>query len=99
MRTLVVAMSLISIFGFAARASQTDAPKVCVIKVSGMSCGACAKTVEKEAKRIDGVKAVKVGQPNGQAEITYDPTRTSPEAIAKRISDKTSFKAEPPKKQ
>src|SRR5260370_1182035 len=78
MRTLVVAISLMAIFGLGAGAQQTDAPKVCVLKVSGMSCSACAKTVEKEAKKINGVKSAKVSQPNGQAEITYDPAKTSP---------------------
>ena len=99
MRTLIVAMSLVAAFGLVARAQQTDATKVCLLKVSGMACSSCAKTVEKEAKKIDGVKSAKVSQPNGQAEITYDPAKTSPEAIAKRISKKTSFKAEAPKKQ
>ncbi len=98
MRTLVVAISLMAIFGLGAGAQQTDAPKVCVLKVSGMSCSACAKTVEKEAKKINGVKSAKVSQPNGQAEITYDPAKTSPEAIAKRITDKSGFKAEAPKR-
>src|SRR5258708_31779173 len=98
MRTLVVAISLMAIFGLGAGAQQTDAPKVCVLKVSGMSCSACAKTVEKEAKKINGVKSAKVSQPNGQAEITYDPAKTSPEAIAKRITDKSGFNAEAPKR-
>ena len=37
------------------------------------------------------------GQPKGEPEIIYDPARTSPEVIAKRISDKTGFTGEPPK--
>jgi hypothetical protein len=50
------------------------------------------------SEEIDGVNAAKVSQPKGEAEITYDPAKTFPEAIAKRISDKTRFKAEAPKK-
>ena len=95
MRILAAAIGIFSVIGLSVSAQQaTDRPVV--LKVSGMSCGACAKTVEKEAKRIDGVKVVKVSQPKGEAEITYDPAKTSPEAIAKRISDKTGFKAKPP---
>src|SRR5260370_1991937 len=99
MRMLSAALSIVGICGVGARAQQADAPKVCVLKVSGMSCGACAKTVAKEAKKIDGVKSAKVSQPKGQAEITYDPAKTSPEAIAKWITDKSGFKTEPSKKQ
>lgn len=97
MRTFAAAITLTTIFAFSAAAQQTS-DKPVVLKVSGMSCGVCAKTVEKEAKKIDGVKAAKVSQPKGEAEITYDPAKTSPEAIAKRISDKTAFKAEAPEK-
>ena len=93
MRTLMAAVALVGILGLTASAQQaTDKPVV--LKVSGMLCGACAKTVEKEAKKIDGVKAAKVSQPKGEAEITYDPAKTSPEAIVKTITKKTGFKAE-----
>jgi len=64
--------------------------------VKGMHCGACAAAVEKAAKRIDGVIAAKANQPKGTAEITFDPAKTSPEAIAKAISEQTAFKAERP---
>ena len=73
--------------------------EVCILKVSGMFCGACAKTVEKTAKKIDGVKSAKVSQPKGTAEITYDPAKTSPEAIAKAITEKTPFTSEVPQKR
>ena len=79
MRTLTAAI-IVSFMGLSAGAQTTDKPVV--LKVSGMSCGVCAKTVEKEARKIDGVKAAKVSQPKGEAEITYDPAKTSPEAIA-----------------
>jgi len=63
-----------------------------------MVCGACAKTVEKAAKKIAGVKSVTANQPKGVAEITYDPGKTSPEAIAKAITERTPFRAEGEKK-
>lgn len=100
MRTLVVIMGLLSILGYGASAQTTDKPQteqVCLLKVSGMHCGACAARVAKTAKRIEGVTAAKVSQPKGTAEITYDPAKTTPDAIAKIITDKTGFTAEAPK--
>ncbi|MBA2354285.1 MAG: hypothetical protein H0V80_06410 [Acidobacteria bacterium] len=42
---------------------------------------------------------VKVSQPTGRADITFDPGKTSIEAIMKAINHKTPFTAElPPKK-
>ena len=101
MRRVLGVMGLMGIFGIGASANQTpDTAKtgqVCVLKVSGMICGTCAATVEKTVKKIDGVKRAKVSQPKGTAEITYDPAKTTPEAIAKIINEKTNFKAEVPK--
>ncbi|CAN5573478.1 hypothetical protein BH23ACI1_BH23ACI1_26940 [soil metagenome] len=100
MRKALIIMGLLSVLGFgASTAAQKEPPasgKVATLKVSGMSCGVCAARVEKAAKQIDGVKAAKVDQPKGIAEITYDPDKTSPAAIAKEISKKTPFKAEGP---
>jgi len=50
--------------------------------------------VEKTALKIEGVKAAKVDLRKGEAEITYDPSKTTPEAIAKVITQKTRFASE-----
>lgn len=50
------------------------------------------------AKTVDGVKDCKASYKTGTAEVTYDPSKTTPEAIAKVISEKTGFKATAPKK-
>lgn len=85
---------------FASTNQATEKPKTaqaCTLNVSGMACRACAATVEKATKKIDGVISVKASQPKGIAEITYDPAKTTPDAIAKAITKNTSFKAEEPK--
>lgn len=97
MRTFIAMMSILGTLGIGVAAEmQEKAPagQLCVLKVSGMHCGACAKTVEQAAKKIEGVTAAKASQPKGTAEITYDPTKTTPDAIARIISQKTPFKAE-----
>jgi len=58
----------------------------------------CAARVEREAKKIDGVRAAKVSQPKGKAEVSYDPAKTSPDAIARTITEKTGFAAEADKR-
>src|SRR5687768_7610150 len=100
MRKVLALIGLFSILGHGgAAAAQRDEKlaKICVLKVEGMACGACAARVEKEAKKIVGVKAAKVSQPKGAAENTYDPTKTSPEAIANRLSKETGFRTQAPK--
>ena len=50
------------------------------------------------AKKIDGVKNATVSFEKKTADISYDPTKTNPEAIAKAITEKTGFKVSVPKK-
>ena len=98
MRQVLATIGLLALLGFgAASAAQTDKTtdaKVCTLKVERMACSACAARVEKEARNIDGVKAATVSQPKGTAEITYDPAKTTPETIAKIITERTGFKAD-----
>jgi len=105
MGRMIATMGILSMLGFGVRAQSPDTPldkpangTVAVLKVAGMACGACAARVEKEAKKIAGVTSAKVSQPKGQAEVTFDPAKTSAEAIAKIIEDRTGFKTEAPKK-
>jgi copper chaperone CopZ len=92
---VISALALLSVTAIAQQKRDDSQPgQTSTLKVSGMFCGACAKAVEKAAKKVDGVRAVTANQPKGVAEIRYDPAKTSPAAIAKAITQKTPFKAE-----
>jgi len=54
--------------------------------------------VTQAAKSIEGVKECKASYKKGTAEVTFDPSKTTPEIIAKIISGKTGYKATAPKK-
>jgi len=58
----------------------------------------CEAAVKLAAKTVDGVTDCNTDYKTGTTEVTYDPSKTTPEAIAKTISEKTRFKATPPKK-
>lgn len=80
-----------------AQSTQTkpaEATKVCTMKVTGMTCSGCEAAVKIAAKRVDGVKDAKASYAKGTAEVTYDPAKTSPDAIAKAIAQKTGYKTE-----
>lgn len=49
------------------------------------------------AKRIDGGRDCKASFKTGTAEVIYDPSKTTPEAIARVITETTGFKASAPK--
>ena len=83
-----------------ARIAETQTPakpttQVCTLKVSGMTCAGCEAAVRMAARSVDGVTDVKASYAKGNAEVTFDPSKTNPAAIAKVITDKSGFKAEP----
>jgi copper chaperone CopZ len=74
--------------------TENPATQTCSLKVSGMTCAGCEAAVRMAARSIDGVKEAKVSYATGSAEVTYDPGKTTPDAISKIITEKSGFKAE-----
>ncbi len=57
------------------------------LKVSGMSCGHCVKTVKEALENTAGVTHAIVDLAKGRATVDYDDTRTSPRALASIVSE------------
>jgi copper chaperone len=57
------------------------------IKVSGMTCEGCVRSVTRVLKAIPGVDAVAVSLERGEAEVRYDPARTGAPALREAIAD------------
>lgn len=55
------------------------------LDIQGMSCDHCVRAVREALAGVDGaqVESVEIGS----ATVTYDPARTSSEAIANAVSD------------
>jgi copper chaperone CopZ len=54
-------------------------------KVSGMTCGNCVKHVTKALGKVPGVAEPSVDLASGRVELNYDPTQSTPEAIAEAL--------------
>jgi copper chaperone CopZ len=55
--------------------------------IAGMTCAGCASGLQATLKRAACVSAARVDYPSGQATISYDPHRQSPESLATVISE------------
>lgn len=64
------------------------------IKVSGMTCRACAVSVKSALTKVKGVKSADVSSEKGQATVVYDDVQTNEQQLREAIN-KTGFKAEP----
>ncbi|MGF1634493.1 MAG: heavy metal translocating P-type ATPase [Phycisphaerae bacterium] len=58
----------------------------CTLDVGGMDCASCVAHVEKTARGVAGVRDVRVNLAGGRAKLTFDPARTDPHAVARRIT-------------
>ena len=103
MRTVLLLVAAIAVGGIATpmstrvhapQSKPAEATRVCTMKVTGMTCSGCEAAVKLAAKQIDGVKDAKASYAKGTAEVTYDPAKTAPDAIAKTIAQKTGYKTE-----
>jgi copper chaperone CopZ len=71
--------------------------QVVTLKVPDMDCGGCEMGVKVAANKADGVKDVKTSLDTRTADVTFDPSKTSAEVIAKAITKGTGFTVEVPK--
>lgn len=57
------------------------------LKVEGMSCEHCVKTVTEALEELDGVKKAKVNLKKGEAKVKYDSENTSIDVLTKAVED------------
>lgn len=57
------------------------------IKVEGMTCGSCVKSIEDKVGALPGVADVRVSLEEGLCTVQLDPTATAPQAVAAAIYD------------
>jgi len=62
----------------------------CALKVNGMICGGCAGMVEKRLLKLEGVRAAKVEFKTGEAQVEFDPKKTTPEKIVAAFNQANS---------
>ncbi len=55
--------------------------------VNGMDCASCVAHVERAMKGVPGVRSANVSLARGRASVAFDPSKTTPEAIAAAATD------------
>ena len=68
--------------------------EVVTLNVPDMFCAGCEVGVKIAANKIEGVKEVKTDSDKRTADVTFDPLKTTAQAIATAITKGTGFKAE-----
>lgn len=77
MKHLIIVLTLVLAVGL----SAADKAKTISLSISGMTCEACANTVQKALKRVDGVKDASVNLKKSTATVTLAKATTTSETL------------------
>ncbi len=58
-----------------------------VLKVAGMTCGGCVRSVSNVLKALPGVANAEVSLEKSEAKVTFDPAIANQAALRKAIED------------
>ena len=72
---------------------STDTEQATDLSVTGMSCAACARRIERQLGRAPGVSGAQVNYATHRARVTFDPAASSLAALIEVITD-TGYGAE-----
>jgi len=56
------------------------------LNVTGMTCGGCENAVTRALSKVDGVQDAAASHRDGVVTVRYDPTKTNPDALKKKIA-------------
>jgi copper chaperone len=62
------------------------------LRIEGMTCGGCVKSVTRVLSAVAGVASAEVSLEEGRARVTFDPGRTGIEAL-KQVVERAGYKA------
>jgi copper ion binding protein len=60
---------------------------ISTLKIQGMTCNHCVMRVAKALKALPGVQDARVDLQTGQAEVTYDDAKITPEKMSFAVVD------------
>lgn len=57
------------------------------LKINGMTCGGCVKSVTRVLSELDGVAQADVSLENAQAVVSFDENKVQPAALVEAVED------------
>jgi copper chaperone len=58
-----------------------------VLKVTGMTCGGCVRSVKNVLEGVQGVSSAEVSLERAQATVTYDPAQADVNMMKEAVTD------------
>ncbi len=83
-KILLIVLNLILLLGLSAQAAE---PQTATLSVQNMTCSVCPVTVRKALEQVPGVIKARVDLDSKTASVTFDPSKTTAEALTKTTTD------------
>jgi mercuric ion binding protein len=68
-------------------AASAATPQTVTLAVQRMTCSLCPVTIKKSLEKVTGVSAVTIDFGKKTATVTYDPDKTTPDALAEATTE------------
>ena|SRR6266536_721133 len=68
-------------------AAEASKQKTVQMRITGMTCPACARGLEASFRKMAGVEKATIDYAAGQAVVTFDPAKQSTENLSKLVAD------------
>jgi len=75
-----------------ARVEEADEGAEATLRIEGLLCSACAANVLRRLERVDGVRSAAVDLERGEAQVSYDPARATPQALVAAVEGAVLFR-------
>jgi len=86
-RTLITILTALLFVGYAPVQAAADNTQTVTLKVENMTCAACPITVRKALEKVPGVAKVKTDFETKSATVTFDPAKTTLEALTRATTE------------
>lgn len=81
--------------GQAPIAASIPSEATTTLKIEGMTCMSCEKTIQLVLEKTPGVRSAAVSFDRSEAVVKYDPSKVMPEGLAHAVNENTDYKATP----
>lgn len=87
-KLFLISTTIIALTAFNANAESCKFPKIASVKVNGLVCDFCARTLEKVFSTKPEVSGIKVDLDKGTVDVNFNPDKKiSDEEVTKLITD------------
>jgi copper chaperone CopZ len=94
MKNIVVIFCICFLIPFTAKAEQATKASVITVKISGLTCGSCARSLKENFQKLPETETAQIDIATGTLTITLKPLRNLSDDIIRQLIETPGYKIE-----